>query len=135
MPDQPSAQWEPKNVLKRLRKATASGQSASAQVFVNDAVAADELQDKAKQIVDDAAAAAGLDAGAVRLKQGAPAGEIVLGDRELARGVRGDHEAGRGQDDPRIGAERYLSKAGEAEGRSLKSRVRPRPESLPLRKR
>ena len=36
MPDQPSAQWEPKNVLKRLRKATASGQSASAQVFVND---------------------------------------------------------------------------------------------------
>ena len=53
MPDQPSAQWEPKNVLKRLRKATASGQSASAQVFVNDAVAADELQDKAKQIVDE----------------------------------------------------------------------------------
>ena len=69
MPDQPSAQWEPKNVLKRLRKATASGQSASVQVFVNDAVAADELQDKAKQIVDDAAAAAGLEAGAVRLNK------------------------------------------------------------------
>ena len=63
----PSAEWTPKNVLKRLRKATASGKPASANFFVTEAVSPDQLQEKAKQIVEDASASLGLAAGAVKL--------------------------------------------------------------------
>ncbi|CAN5201487.1 hypothetical protein BH10PSE6_BH10PSE6_25790 [soil metagenome] len=62
-----SSEWTQKAVVERLRAKTAGGRSASAQVFMSDAVAAEDLSAKAKEIVETANASLGLAPGTVRV--------------------------------------------------------------------
>lgn len=70
MPDKikPSPQWESDAVIKRLHATTSPGQPTSVQVFLNDEVSADQISDKAREIVD--AASASLNLAPDRIKLG-----------------------------------------------------------------
>ncbi len=61
MPDnaKPSTDWATENVLKRLEERTPPGQAVSAQIFLADTVAAEDLPAVAREIVDAAAGSAG----------------------------------------------------------------------------
>jgi hypothetical protein len=63
----PSAEWETKNVVKRLRKATSPGKPAAVQVFLKDRLSLDDLNEKAKELVSYANASLNLPAGSVKL--------------------------------------------------------------------
>jgi hypothetical protein len=62
-----SPEWEAEAVVKRLHKTTSSGNPSSVQVFLKDDVSANDLADKAKEIVRDASASLNLPADAVKL--------------------------------------------------------------------
>jgi hypothetical protein len=62
-----SPQWEAEAVVKRLRETTSPGQPSSVQVFLNDDVSADDLPDKAREIVKDACESLKIPADAIRL--------------------------------------------------------------------
>jgi hypothetical protein len=62
-----SPEWEADAVVKRLRKTTSPGQPSSVQVFLNDDVSANDLPEKARQIVKDASESLNLPAEAIKL--------------------------------------------------------------------
>jgi hypothetical protein len=62
-----SPEWEAEAVVKRLHKTTSSGNPSSVQVFLKDDVSANDLADKAKEIVRDTSASLNLPADAVKL--------------------------------------------------------------------
>jgi hypothetical protein len=63
----PSPEWQVDAVVKRLRQATKPGRPSSVQVFLNDDVSANELPEKAKQIVTDISTHLNLPADAIKL--------------------------------------------------------------------
>jgi hypothetical protein len=62
-----SSEWTQKAVVERLRAKTAGGRPASVQVFMSEAVAAEDLPAKAKEIVETANASLGLAPGTVQV--------------------------------------------------------------------
>jgi hypothetical protein len=62
-----SAEWATENVLKRLEETTPSGQAVSAQIFLTDTVAPEDLPTVAREIVAAAAGAAGEPARSVEI--------------------------------------------------------------------
>jgi hypothetical protein len=63
----PSPEWDSEAVVKRLRESTSPGQPSSVQVFLTDEVSAQDLPQKAREIVSDASASLNLPADAVKL--------------------------------------------------------------------
>jgi hypothetical protein len=63
----PSPQWAPEAVAKRLRESTSPGQPSSVQVFLHDEISANDLPEKAKEIVKDMSASLNLPADAIKL--------------------------------------------------------------------
>lgn len=51
-----SPEWESEAVVKRLRETTSRGQPSSVQVFLTDEVSANDLPEKAREIVNEASA-------------------------------------------------------------------------------
>jgi hypothetical protein len=64
---EPSPQWEADAVIKRLHETTSPGQPSSVQVFLNDEVSANDVPQKAQEIVKDASVSLNLPEGAVKL--------------------------------------------------------------------
>jgi hypothetical protein len=62
-----SPEWEPEAVVKRLRETTSPGRPSSVQVFLHDEISANDLSDKAKEIVNDASASLHLPADAIKI--------------------------------------------------------------------
>jgi hypothetical protein len=62
-----SPEWESEAVVKRLRETTSRGQPSSVQVFLTDEVSANDLPEKAREIVNEASASLNLPAGAVKI--------------------------------------------------------------------
>jgi hypothetical protein len=62
-----SPQWETDAVVKRLHETTSPGQPSSVQVFLNDDVSANDMQEKAREIVKDAGESLNLPAEAIKL--------------------------------------------------------------------
>jgi len=62
-----SSQWTSEAVAKRLRETTSPGQPSSVQVFLNDEISANDLTEKAREIVDDMSASLNLPADAIKL--------------------------------------------------------------------
>ncbi len=62
-----SPQWDSEAVVKRLHETTSPGQPSSVQVFLNDEISANDLPEKAKEIVDDACASLNLPPDAIKL--------------------------------------------------------------------
>jgi hypothetical protein len=63
----PSPQWKADAVIKRLHETTSPGQPSSVQVFLNDEVSANDVPQKAQEIVKDASVSLNLPADAVKL--------------------------------------------------------------------
>ena len=62
-----SPEWEAEAVAKRLRETTSPGQPSSVQVFLNDEISANDLPEKAKEIVKDMSASLNLPADAIKI--------------------------------------------------------------------
>lgn len=62
-----SPEWEAKAVVDRLRETTSPGQPSSVQVFLNDDVSANDLPEKAKEIVKHACESLNIPADAIKL--------------------------------------------------------------------
>jgi len=62
-----SSEWESEAVAKRLRETTSPGQPSSVQVFLNDEISANDLPEKAKEIVNDMSASLSLPADAIKI--------------------------------------------------------------------
>jgi hypothetical protein len=62
-----SPQWEPEAVVKRLRETTSPGQPSSVQVFLNDEISANDLPEKAREIVNDTSASLNLPVDAIKI--------------------------------------------------------------------
>jgi hypothetical protein len=62
-----SPEWESEAVAKRLRETTSPGQPSSVQVFLNDEISANDLPEKAKEIVNDMSANLNLPADAIKI--------------------------------------------------------------------
>src|ERR1700694_1030998 len=62
-----SPEWESEAVAKRLRETTSPGQPSSVQVFLNDEISANDLPEKAKEIVNDMRASLNLPADAIKI--------------------------------------------------------------------
>jgi hypothetical protein len=63
----PSPEWEADAVIKRLHETTSPGRPSSVQVFLNDDVSANDVPQKAEEIVKYASAGLNLPADAVKL--------------------------------------------------------------------
>jgi hypothetical protein len=63
----PSPRWEGDAVVRRLRQATKPGRPSAVQVFLNDDVSANDLPEKAKEIVTAMSASLNLPANAIKL--------------------------------------------------------------------
>jgi hypothetical protein len=73
-----SPEWESEAVVKRLRETTSRGQPSSVQVFLTDEVSANDLPEKAREIVNEASASLNLPVGAVKIGKGASLGEVLF---------------------------------------------------------
>jgi hypothetical protein len=62
-----SPEWESEAVAKRLRETTSPGQPSSVQVFLNDEISANDLPEKAKEIVKDMSASLNLPVDAITI--------------------------------------------------------------------
>ncbi|SEB76576.1 hypothetical protein SAMN05519104_0068 [Rhizobiales bacterium GAS188] len=57
--DKPSSEWTPESVGRRLKESAGPGQMASAQVFFNESVPADQLSEVASKAIEEATAKIG----------------------------------------------------------------------------
>ena len=62
-----SPEWESEAVAKRLSETTSPGRPSSVQVFLNDEVSANDLPEKAKEIVKDMSESLNLPADAIKI--------------------------------------------------------------------
>jgi hypothetical protein len=62
-----SPEWESEAVVKRLRATTSPGQPSSVQVFLNDEISANDLPEKAREIVNDMSVSLNLPADAIKI--------------------------------------------------------------------